>query len=82
LESLAALVASLLFGLIALALLNLGLAVLVRRGKIKRWVGILSTCITGLAAVVAINGSWVLAAAPTISAVAGVLMLLLPKNNQ
>jgi hypothetical protein len=31
---------------------------------------------------VAINGSWVLAVAPATSGVAGVLMLLLPKNNQ
>ena len=80
-ESLAALVATILFGLMAIALLNLVLAFLVRRGKLKLWVGILSNSITGIGAIIGINGSWVLGAAPLISVVAGSIILALPRKN-
>jgi hypothetical protein len=80
-ESLAALVATILFGLIAIALLNLILALLVRRGKLKLWVGIVSNSITGIAAIIGMNGSWVIGAAPLISVLAGVVILALPKNS-
>ena len=43
------------FGLIAIALVNLVLVVLVRRGKLRPWVGILSNSITGVAAIIGIN---------------------------
>ena len=75
-ESLAALVATILFGLIAIALVNLVLVVLVRRGKLKLWVGTLSISATAVAALVAINGSWVLAVAPVISVLIGLALLL------
>lgn len=81
-ESLAALVATILFGLIAIALVNLVLVVLVRKGKLKLWVGILSNSITGVAAIIGINGSWVIGAAPLISVLAGSIILTLPKRNQ
>lgn len=81
-ESLAALVATILFGLIAIALVNLVLVVLVRRRKLKLWVGILSNTITGIGAIIGINGSWVLGAAPLISVLAGSIILTLPKRNQ
>jgi hypothetical protein len=80
-ESLAALVATILFGLIAIALLNLVLALLVRRGKLKLWVGIVSNSITGIAAIIGMNGSWVIGAAPLISVLAGVVILALPKKS-
>jgi hypothetical protein len=80
-ESLAALVATILFGLIAIALLNLILALLVRRGKLKLWVGIVSNSITGIAAIIGMNGSWVIGAAPLISVLAGVVILALPKKS-
>ncbi len=80
-ESLAALVATILFGLIAIALLNLILALLVRRGKLKLWVGIVSNSITGIAAIIGMNGSWVIGAAPLISVLAGVVILALPKKG-
>ena len=81
-ESLAALVATILFGLIAIALVNLVLVVLVRRGKLQLWVGILSHTIPGLGALIGIIGSWVLGAAPLISVLAGSIILTLPKRNQ
>ncbi len=80
-ESLAALVATILFGLIAIALLNLILALLVRRGKLKLWVGIVSNSITGIAAIIGMNGSWVIGAAPLISVLVGVVILALPKKS-
>lgn len=81
-ESLAAVVATILFGLIGIALVNLVLVVLVRRGKLKLWVGILSNSITGIGAIIGINGSWILGAAPLISVLAGSIILTLPKRNQ
>ncbi len=80
-ESLAALVATILFGLIAIALLNLILVLLIRRGKLKLWVGIVSNSITGIAAIIGMNGSWVIGAAPLISVLAGVVILALPKKS-
>ena len=70
------------FGLIAIALVNLVLVVLVRRGKLRPWVGILSNSITGVAAIFGINGSWVIGAAPLMSVLAGSIILTLPKRNQ
>ena len=80
-ESLAALVATILFGLIAIALVNLVLVVLVRRGKLKLWVGILSNTITGIAAIIGINGSWVLGAGPLISVLVASIILTKPRRE-
>ncbi|MFM1993352.1 MAG: hypothetical protein RL537_41, partial [Actinomycetota bacterium] len=57
------------------------LALLVRRGKLKLWVGIVSNSITGIAAIIGMNGSWVIGAAPLISVLAGVVILALPKKS-
>lgn len=80
-ESLAALIASLFVGLILIALLNLLLVVLARRGKIKLWIGIVSNTITGIAAIFGINGAWALGLAPLLSVVIGSIILTWPRKN-
>ncbi len=80
-ESLAALVAGIFVGVIALSLLNLLLVVLARRGKIKLWLGIVSNTIVGLVAIWGIGASWVLGLAPLISLLAGAIILTWPKRQ-
>lgn len=79
-ESLAAVVAGIFLGLIAIALINIVLAVLTRRGKLKLWVGIVSNTITGIAAIFGISGAWALGAAPLFSVALGSVILLVPKK--
>jgi hypothetical protein len=81
-ESLAAVVATIFVGMIAIAIVNLVLVVLTRRGKLKLWVGIVSNSITGIAAIFGISGAWALGAAPLFSVLAGSIILTLPKRNQ
>jgi hypothetical protein len=80
-ESLAAVVATIFVGMILIALVNLVVAVLTRRGKLKLWVGIVSNTVTGIAAIFGISGAWALGAAPLISVLAGSIILTLPKKN-
>lgn len=81
-ESLAALVASIFVGLIALSLVNLLLVVLARKGKIKLWIGIVSNTVTGLGAIAGISGAWALGLAPLLSVFIGAIVLTLPKKRQ
>ncbi len=81
-ESLAALVAAMFVGFIALSLLNLLLVVLARRGKIKLWIGIVSNTITGLVAIWGISAAWALGIGPMLSVIIGSLVLTLPKRRQ
>ena len=81
-ESLAALVAAMFVGFIALSLVNLLLVVLARRGKIKLWIGIVSNTITGLIAIWGISAAWALGIAPMISVIIGSIVLTLPKRRQ
>ncbi len=80
-ESLAAVVATIFGGRILIAIVNLVLVSLTRRGKLKLWVGIISNTITGIAAILGISGAWALGAAPLISVLAGSIILTLPKKN-
>jgi hypothetical protein len=80
-ESLAAVVATIFAGMILIALVNLVVVVLTRRGKLKLWVGIVSNTITGIAAIFGISGAWALGAAPLISVLAGSIILTLPKKS-
>jgi uncharacterized membrane protein YjjP (DUF1212 family) len=81
-ESLAALVAAMFVGFIALSLVNLLLVVLARRGKIRLWIGIVSNTITGLIAIWGISAAWALGIAPMISVIIGSIVLTLPKRRQ
>ncbi len=80
-ESLAAVVATIFVGMILIAIVNLVLVILTRRGKLKLWVGIVSNTITGIAAIFGISGAWALGATPLISVLAGSIILTLPKKN-
>ena len=81
-ESLAAVVAAMFVGFIALSLVNLLLVVLARRGKIKLWIGIVSNTITGLVAIWGISAAWALGIAPMLSVIIGSIVLTLPKRRQ
>jgi hypothetical protein len=81
-ESLAALVAAMFVGFIALSLVNLLLVVLARRGKLRLWIGIVSNTITGLIAIWGISAAWALGIAPMISVIIGSIVLTLPKRRQ
>jgi uncharacterized membrane protein YjjP (DUF1212 family) len=81
-ESLAAVVAAMFVGFIALSLVNLLLVVLARRGKLKLWIGIVSNTITGLVAIWGISAAWALGIAPMLSVIIGSIVLTLPKRRQ
>ena len=81
-ESLAAVVATIFVGMIAIAIINLVVVIFTRRGKLKLWVGIVSNSITGIAAIFGICGAWALGAAPMLSVLVGSIILTLPKKNQ
>jgi uncharacterized membrane protein YjjP (DUF1212 family) len=81
-ESLAAVVAAMFVGFIALSLVNLMLVVLARRGKLKLWIGIVSNTITGLVAIWGISAAWALGIAPMLSVIIGSIVLTLPKRRQ
>jgi hypothetical protein len=81
-ESLAALVAAMFVGFIALSLVNFLLVVLARRGKLKLWIGIVSNTITGLVAIWGISAAWALGIAPMLSVIIGSIVLTLPKRRQ
>jgi hypothetical protein len=81
-ESLAAVVAAMFVGFIALSLVNLLLVVLARRGKLKFWIGIVSNTITGLVAIWGISAAWALGIAPMLSVIIGSIVLTLPKRRQ
>jgi uncharacterized membrane protein YjjP (DUF1212 family) len=81
-ESLAAVVAAMFVGFIALSLVNLLLVVLARRGKLKLWIGIVSNTITGLVAIWGISVAWALGIGPMLSVIIGSIVLTLPKRRQ
>ncbi len=81
-ESLAAVVAAMFVGFIALSLVNILLVVLARRGKLKLWIGIVSNTITGLVAIWGISVAWALGIGPMLSVIIGSIVLTLPKRRQ
>ena len=80
-ESLAALVATIYLGLIVLAIANVVVAFLTRRGKLKTWVGILSNTITGLVALWAVNATFALGIIPLLGIVVGSIILTWPRKK-
>lgn len=80
-ESLAALVATIYLGLIVLAIANVVVAFLTRRGKFKMWIGIVMNTITGLAAFWAVSATFALGIIPLLGLVAGSVILTWPKKR-
>lgn len=80
-ESLAAIVAAIYFGLILLSIVNVLMAILARRGKIRMWVGIVSNTITGLVAAWAVTATFALGIIPLIGLVVASIILTWPKKK-
>jgi hypothetical protein len=80
LEELATFVAYLFIALGVISLLNIGLAILARRRKIRLWIGHVSNTITGLIAIWCISIAWALALFPIISVTVASIVLTFPRR--
>jgi hypothetical protein len=80
-ESLAALVAAIYVGLILLSFINIFVAVLARRGKIRMWIGIVVNTLTGLVAAWGVTVTFVLGIVPLMGLVVGSIILTWPKKK-
>jgi len=80
LEELATFVAYLFIALGVISLLNIGLAILARRRKIRLWIGHVSNTITGLIAIWCISIAWALALFPVISVTVASIVLTFPRR--
>jgi len=81
-ESLAALVAGIFIAQIAISILNIVLAIFYRRGKIKRWIAILTNAITGIIALWGIATVWVMAVAPLVSVLISSILITRSRKNR
>lgn len=80
-ESLAALVAAIYLGLIVLAVANVVVAFITRRGKIKTWIGVVMNTLTGVAALWAVSATFALGIIPMLGLVVGSIILTWPKKR-
>lgn len=80
-ESLAALVATIYLGLIVLAIANVVVAFITRRGKLKTWVGIVMNTVTGVVALWAVSVTFALGVIPLVGLVIGSIILTWPKKK-
>jgi hypothetical protein len=79
-ESLAAVVATIFAGLIALGIVNVLLGVLARRKKINFWISAAVNGFTALVSLWAFGAAWALAVIPFISVAATSIVLTWPKK--
>ena len=79
-EDLAAFVAALFSIFIAIALVNLVVGLLVRRGKLKLWIGHVVNTLTGLVAIFGISIAWALGAPALLSVLITSIVLTMPKR--
>jgi uncharacterized membrane protein YecN with MAPEG domain len=82
LEDLATFVAYLFIALGVISLLNIGLAILARRQKIRLWVGHVSNTIVGLIAIWCISIAWPLAMFSLVSLAVASITLTWPKSSK
>jgi hypothetical protein len=82
LEDLATFVGYLFIALGVISLLNIGLAILARRRKIRLWVGHVSNTIVGLIAIWCISIAWPLAMFPLVSLAVASITLTWPKSSK
>jgi hypothetical protein len=80
-ESLAALVAGIFAGLIAISILDIVFAVLYRRGRVKLWVPTVINTIVGFASLWAISVFWTLAIPTLIGLITSSIIITLPKKK-
>ena len=81
-EELATFLAYLFIALGVISLLNIGLSILARRGKIRLWVGHVSNTILGLIAIWGISVAWALALFPLVSLATASIVLTFPRKRQ
>ena len=81
-ESLAALVAGIFIAVISFSILNIVLAILYRRGKIKHWIPSVANAVTGIIALWGIATVWVMAVAPLVSVVVASILITWPRKNR
>lgn len=79
-EDLAALVATIYVLLGGLALVNILLAALSRRKKLKPWIAMVFNAITGFGAIFGISISWALGIVPLLGLIVGSIVLAWPNR--
>ena len=80
-EDLAVLVATIYVLLGGLALVNIVLAVLSRRKKLKPWMAMVFNAITGFGAIFGISISWALGIVPLMGLIVGSIVLTWPNRK-
>ena len=80
-EDLAALVATILAVFIGVGLINILLAVLSRRKKLKPWIAMVFNALTGLAAIFGISISWAIGIFPLMGLIVGSIILTWPNKK-
>jgi hypothetical protein len=80
-EDLAALVATILVLLVGAALINILLAVLSRRKKLRPWIAMVFNALTGFAAIFGISISWAVGIVPLMGLIVGSIILTWPSRK-
>jgi hypothetical protein len=81
-ESLAALVAGIFIAVISFSILNIVLAILYRRGKVKHWIPSVANAVTGIIALWGIATVWVMGVAPSVSVLISSFLITWPRKNR
>jgi hypothetical protein len=81
-ESLAALVAGIFIAVISFSILNIVLAILYRRGKVKHWIPSVANAVTGIIALWGIATVWVMGVAPSVSVLISSILITWPRKNR
>jgi hypothetical protein len=80
-EDLAALVATILVLFVGVALINILLAVLSRRKKLKPWIAMVFNALTGFVAIFGISISWSVGIVPLMGLIVGSIILTWPNRK-
>lgn len=81
-EDLARAVAGILAFFVFIGVVDVLLAVLARRGKIKIWIGHVANTLTGLLAIFGISIAWALGMIPLLAVIASSIILTWPRRRQ
>lgn len=81
-EDLARAVAGILAFFLFIGVVDVLLAVLARRGKIKIWIGHIANTLTGLLAIFGISIAWALGMIPLLAVIASSIILTWPRRRQ
>jgi hypothetical protein len=81
-ESLAALVAGIFIAVISFSILNIVLAILYRRGKVKHWIPSVANAVTGILALWGIATVWVMGVIPSVSVLISSFLITWPRKNR